>query len=326
MFTQVLVPLDGSRQAERALVLAASIARRTGGAVTLMQVVAADAARGNDAVPVHAGDLPGNHATAAAYLEGLRRRPELAGMHTDIVVSDGNPADRIVTEAEQRAVDLIVLSHRRHGPAVSIFTGSIADEVMRRAPVPVLVLHADATTELGGGVPDFSRWPVRALVPLDGSPLAEAAIMPALDLLSALANGRGGRLHLTYVLDPKRAYRIGTPETPDMHEARVYLASVADRITVDARQRAIEVTWTVQPDANVARGIERVAEDGAYVLSDYFDFVAMGTHGRVGAARWLEGSVTETLVHDVHVPVLIVHQAESLPANDGKSEEAGLEA
>lgn len=35
--------------------------------------------------------------------------------------------------------------------------------------------------------------------------------------------------------------------------------------------------------------------------------MAMATHGREGMARWSAGSVTENLVHNVHMPVLIVH-------------------
>lgn len=92
-----------------------------------------------------------------------------------------------------------------------------------------------------------------------------------------------------------------------MYEARTYLESVTDRLAADPARRSIVVTAKVEPDTNAMRGIERIAEQGAHLRGDTFDFVAMATHGREGLARWPAGSVIEALVHDVHVPVLIVH-------------------
>jgi len=322
MFRQILVPLDGSEQAERAVPLAARLVRRTDGTVTLMRVVGAVAARGSEAVPVRTGEhaaAPCDRASAAAYLRQLGQHPELAGISTDVVVRDGDPAEQIVTEVERRAADLIVLSHRRHGPTAAFFAGSIADAVMRRSPVPVLVLHAGSLTEFPDRRAGMRSWPVQALVPLDGSALAETAIPFALELLRLFDDGRGSSLHLTYILDPKQAYQSGTPETTAMHEARIYLESVAKRISADASWGSAAVTWKVEPEANVMTGIERVAEQGASLRGDTFDFVAMATHGREGIARLLAGSVTEALVHDVHVPVLIVHRQQE-PSTHGRQQ------
>lgn len=302
MFRQIVVPLDGSEQAEQALGAAAKIARHANSTVTLLQIVGADAARGSDAVPVHTG----NRLPATEYLEWMRERPELAGISTDMAVRDGDPAEQIVSAAEQGGADLIVLSHRRHGPAASFFAGSIADAVMRRSSIPVLVLHAGSVTELRDRQTGSKRWPVQALMPLDGSPLAETAIPYALELLRTLEDEQGAKLHLTYVLNPKQAYHSGITETAAMHEARTYLEAISARITADPAWHSMAVTSRVEPDAHVVMGIERVAEQGANLRGDTFNFVAMATHGREGVARWLAGSVTEDLVHDVHVPVLIV--------------------
>lgn len=302
MFRQIVVPLDGSEQAEHALAAAAKIARHANGTVTLLQVVGAQAARGSDAVPVRSGDRQ----SAAEYLQRLCERPELVSVTTHVVVRAGNPAEQIVAEAAHRGADLIILSHRRHGAAAALFVGSVADAVMRRSHIPVLVLHAGSETEFRDRQTSSTRWPVQGQVPLDGSPLAEAAIPYALELLRTLEDGQGAKLHLTYVLDPKQAYHSGIPETKAMHEARTYLESITARITADRTWQSIAVTSRVEPDADVVMGIERVAEQGAYLRGDTFDFVAMATHGREGMARWLAGSVTEGLVHNVHVPVLIV--------------------
>ncbi len=316
MFRQILVPLDGSEQAERALALAASIARRADGAITLMQVVAAEAARGSDAVPVRIGEHTGgsDHQSAIAYLERMRQRPELVGVATDVVVRDGSPAEQIMAEADRRGADLIVLSHRNHRAATSVLFGSTADELMRHTHVPILMVHADLTI----GLVDAAPRPVRALVPLDGSAFAEQAIPLAAGLLRALETGHGTALHLTYVIDPKLAYRYDTPETKPMRQARAYLEDVAERITADPGYEGTAVSWAVETDSEVAGGIARVAEQGAYLPDEYVDFVAMATHRREGVARWMAGSVTDSLAHRVRLPVLIVHPRNGASASSGK--------
>lgn len=305
MFRQILVPLDGSEQAERALTLAANIARRADGAVTLMRVVAAEAARGSDAVPVRSGQhgAGSDRQSAIEYLQRMRKSPDLVGVATDVVVRDGSPAEQIRAEAEQHGADLVLLSHRSHRPAASVLFGSVADELMRHTRVPVLVIHADHDT----GLEDAASRPVRALVPLDGSTFAEQAIPRAVELLRALETGHGMALHLIDVIDPKLAYRYDTPETQAMHNARAYLEDVAERITADPAGTDVAVSWAVETDAEVVGGIARVAEQGDYLRDEYIDFVAMATHGREGIARWFAGSVTDALAHRIPLPVLVVH-------------------
>lgn len=316
MFQQIVVPLDGSEQAEHALAAAAKIARHANGAVTLLQIIEAEAARGSDAVPVRA--TTGNRQAATDYLQRMSQRPELEGVSTSVVVRDGDPAEQIERAAEQCGADLIILSHRRHGAAAAIFAGSIADALMRRSPIPVLLLHAGSVTEFRDHQTGSTRWPVQALVPLDGSPLAEVAIPHALELLSILDEGQGAKLHLTYVLDPKRAYQPGILETEAMHKGRAYLKTITTRIAADPARRSVVVTAKVEPDADVVVGIERVAEQGANLRGDTFDFVVMATHGREGVARWLAGSVTERLAHNIHVPVLVVHPRREPSATSGQ--------
>ncbi|MFI5274733.1 MAG: universal stress protein, partial [Ktedonobacterales bacterium] len=253
MYRRIMVPLDGSEQAERALALAARIGRSAGGAVTLMQVVSAGAARGSDAVPVHAGGRVsgGDRRSAAEYLQRMRQHPALVDVPTTVVVRAGSPAEQIVAEAERRGADLIVISHRHHGPAAPLVFGSVADDLMRQAHVPVLVLHSDAAAELVGV---SAARPVQALVPLDGSPFAERAIPRAIELLRALETGQGAALHLTYVLDPKHAYRYDTPETEAMHRARTYLEKTARDVKADPLNRAVAVSWAIETDAEVVTG------------------------------------------------------------------------
>lgn len=315
MYKQIVVPLDGSEQAEQAIGVAARVARHEGAALTLVQVVTAEAARGGDAVPVRVGELTerDDRRSAAEYLQRAAQHPELAGVPTETVVRDGSPAEQIEAEAARRRADLIVLSHRQHGPGASFFLGSVADALIRHAQIPILVLDSDNAVGLGGASTTAAARPVRALVPLDGSRPAEQAIPRAIELLRALETGRGATIHLTYVMDPKQAFKYDTPETEALHRARAYLETTAERVAADPANISITVSWAVETDTNVVTGLERVAEQGAYGRADHFDFAAMTTHGREGIVRWLAGSVTEGLVHGARVPVLIIHPPHGVP-------------
>ncbi|HEU5437987.1 MAG TPA: universal stress protein, partial [Ktedonobacterales bacterium] len=243
MYKQIVVPLDGSEQAEDAMRVAARIARHEGAAITLMQVVTAEAARGGDAVPVRVGELTerDDRRSAAEYLQRTAQAPALRGVPTETVVRDGSPAEQIEAEAVRRGADLIVLSHRQHGPAASFFLGSVADALLRHAQIPILVLDSDDAARLGGASTAAAARPVRALVPLDGSRPAEQAIPRAIELLRALETGRGATIHLAYVMDPKRAFRYDTPETAALHRARAYLETTAERVATDPANISITV-------------------------------------------------------------------------------------
>ncbi len=76
--------------------------------------------------------------------------------------------------------------------------GSIAEKVARHAPSPVFILHEGRTLLTESG--DAPHGSLRILVPLDGSEHAEAAIVPAALLTSALSAPARGELHLTQVV------------------------------------------------------------------------------------------------------------------------------
>lgn len=151
MFTKILVPLDGSDDAEAALDVAEEIARRFGSQVVLLEVTpgygpalaatAAEAfgASGSVAAAVEMEKAAG--ITASAYLAAVN---EEHGGKWQTIVSEGDSAEAIAAQCEATGADLIVMStHARRGFA-RLFLGSVVDDVIRRARgVPVLVVHAE---------------------------------------------------------------------------------------------------------------------------------------------------------------------------------------
>ena len=86
---------------------------------------------------------------------------------------EGGAADVIYETAASTQANLIVMSTHGHGGLGRWLYGSVADEVLGRVPVPILFVSA-VCTQLWA-----ADQPVRVVVPLDGSDLAEQALGPS---------------------------------------------------------------------------------------------------------------------------------------------------
>lgn len=154
MFTKILVPLDGSDVAARAIATATEIARRFGARLLLVTVVGtgdatfalgANAAVGGMTDPAAiTGEVAARVAAAQAYLAATAEAIAADGIGSDYEVRDGDEADAIIAAAGAGHADLIVLSSHGHSGLGRAVFGSVTDGVVRRALVPVLVVRAAA--------------------------------------------------------------------------------------------------------------------------------------------------------------------------------------
>jgi nucleotide-binding universal stress UspA family protein len=147
---RILVPLDGSAPAERALPMAAMLARRAGGELLLLQSIGWAQAAIADAPAFFAGGLGADRLVeraeegARAYLVEVGRRLAAEGPAVETAIRLEPAAEAILGGAAELAADLIVLStHGRGGPGRWRY-GSVADRVLRGADLPVLLVRADA--------------------------------------------------------------------------------------------------------------------------------------------------------------------------------------
>lgn len=148
MFRKVLVPLDGSELAERALECAAQLARELGSSLVLLRVVNATefapaqalaAWSTADLLSVAAED---ERRSAQEYLERVAARVRQAGVDAQCAVRMGDPAGEIVEYGKANRIDLIVMStHGRSGLSRWVY-GSVADRVLRGGTLPVLLVRA----------------------------------------------------------------------------------------------------------------------------------------------------------------------------------------
>jgi nucleotide-binding universal stress UspA family protein/predicted transcriptional regulator len=144
---RLLVPLDGSPLAERALEVAGEIAPE-GARLDLVQVeepVAKMVDLGQGAVPL-ADEQATRQAVAAAeeYLNRVAQQRDKGRNPVTTGVRVGDVAEEILTAARDQAADLIVMATHGHTGPARWFLGSVADWVVRRSERPVLLVSARA--------------------------------------------------------------------------------------------------------------------------------------------------------------------------------------
>lgn len=305
MFTRVLVPLDGSPRAERAVPVAAKIAAANHGTVVLVRVMTLPIVYGAALVPsLSVETMEAERMECTGYLSDITNLPALMNLGTETVVMQGVPAQSILEATSSKKADLVVMtSHGRTGLSRWML-GSVAQQIAHHAPVPVLVLRAEGPT-LATQHPDVEHLP-RLLVPLDGSPLAEAALEPAAELTAVLSPEPA--LHLALVVSPYEAVEANMPEALVVDGAKSYLGKIASRLKSEHPE--LSVTWSVGVGLDIAETLIRIAErgddtEGAGVFGGC-DAIAIATHGRTGFARWALGSITERVLHSTKLPLLIV--------------------
>lgn len=139
---RILLPLDQVEGGEAKIPVAVSYARMMGAQVVLLHVL-----------PPHALDssavLP-EEARARTYLDTIAAQIHAAGVSTAMVVRSGLPAPIIVDEAETIGACLIILGANVRSKLATLLNGSVADEVVRSANCPVLLLRPDARVHFGG--------------------------------------------------------------------------------------------------------------------------------------------------------------------------------
>lgn len=330
MFEHILVPLDGSSRAERALPVAARLAHASDGTVVLLRVVdlAIEFLFYPSADPgVVQRTIAAGIEEARNYLESLTTAGSLRDVHTQTKVIVGQAAANILSTVETQHSDLIVMCSHGYTGLKRWVLGSVAEKVAHYAPVPLLMLREGGPALVG--TPPQAEGPLRALVPLDGSVSAKAALVPAAQLIAALAAPGPGALHLTRVVVLPGAAGISQGEREAiMHKAKQYLSTTVAHLHAwlvgsPIADLHLVITWSVTIDDDIASGIIRVAEDGEDTegagVSSRCDVIAMATHGYSGFQRWTLGSVTERVLHATRLPLLIVPPVDLLDKDHQES-------
>ena len=147
MYQRILVPIDGSSTSNRGLDEAIKLAKLTGASLRLIHVIdVLSFATGFEVYAAYANDvIPRIKEAGKQVLEQGRIRVEANGVKVDSLLFDSLVApvsDTVVEQAKAWGADLIVIgTHGRRGVG-RFLLGSDAEQIMRIAPVPVLLVRA----------------------------------------------------------------------------------------------------------------------------------------------------------------------------------------
>jgi nucleotide-binding universal stress UspA family protein len=267
MTRRILAPLDGSGVSESILPYLETLLRAVDANVTLLYVTPVDDRHQEQA--------------ARGYLAGAAEGLRAKGASVEVAVRWGSPAAEIAALAAAGPYDLIALcSHGRSGISRLLF-GSVTEEVMHRATVPVFVVHP---VERG-----MAPRPLRRLVvPLDGSHRS-ASIVPH---VGALARALNAPVELVTVVSPA-------------HPADLPIEVVSQNIY--RNQKELQAL-------GLEAGVSVLFGDPAEQVLEFADtrggdLIAIATHGRTGLDHLRYGSVAETILRRSALPLLVLRTA-----------------
>lgn len=276
----ILVPLDGSSAAERAVPVAAAIARATKAPMRLFHAIEQETA------PTVA-EFDRARELFESYARGVASRGGVPSMEhePEVQVRVGRPAV-VLAEAAMESAMVVIASHGRGGFSATVI-GSVTDKIVRSAQVPILVVPAlrDAAPLEGAPV----------LIAVDGSEASELALIRGRRLAAALHSP------VTLV----RAYNVPPPVGAEFAYYPMDLIETMEKGADEYLQKTAikgEATHLAQgqPTQVIIEAAERL--DAGLVV--------MASTGKGRTTRLTLGSVTDRVLHALRRPMLVI------PADD----------
>jgi nucleotide-binding universal stress UspA family protein len=283
MFVHIVVPVDGSPEANVAVTQAAMLAGLTGATITLVHAVASSQAVGE----------------GTALVAAIALRHSASDLRIDAVARDGDAASVILEEVRSRGADLVVMRTRGRAGLSRAVLGSVAERIVKHSPVPVWLLPPGVRAASALGV---------ILVPVDSSPGGALALGIARQLATQSAGG--ARLRLLQVVVPIPLYlgrdaMLHAPIYIDpswdelaREAARGYVTSLASQL----RANGVQADGDIVVDGSVPDAIVNAA--ALYAA----DLIVMSSEAHTGVTRALLGSVTDAVVRSAACPILVIRR------------------
>jgi nucleotide-binding universal stress UspA family protein len=285
----ILVPLDGSELAERALGparrLAAAVTARDGGQHAALVLIRVVPERAPEERALQAAEIEAAERYLCMVADRLRERGELVLVEAVA----GAAAEAILVQATLWRAELVVMATHGRGGVGRLLHGSVADAVVRGARVPVLLVPArgEARPGLRGDA---------VVVPVDGSPFAEGALARAAELARELA----APLAIVHALfwEPTPVAGLA-PSLDTLDELEDHFRAYVDGLVAQVRRAGVE-----------ARG-DVLIGPAAWTILEYAEernaaLIVMATHGRTALSRLTMGSVATDVLTHTNRPLMLV--------------------
>jgi nucleotide-binding universal stress UspA family protein len=244
---------------------------------------------------------------AGAFLNRLERGLKGDQIRVRTRVVFGKAAQSIQETAADEGASMIAMTTHGRSGLPRLVLGSVADEVVRTAIRPVLLVHASERP-----VTDVNIR--RILVPVDGSALSES-ILPVVE---DLAKTHGAELVLQQVITPPVFLYPGQVVPSALPALDDIESAVKDSIEVLA-EALRKKGFTIKSEVFVGYPADSIL---AAAAQHKVDMIAMSSHGRTGVGRLVLGSVTDSVVRSAYLPCLVIRPstiAKDQPAQDSPS-------
>lgn len=284
MLKNMLIPLDGSAEAESVLPYLRDLAPRFDSQVHILSVgIGRKTRRVNRLLEDYVSRV-----ALSLRNDGINAKP---------VVLYGIAADRILDFTVEKEIDLIIMATHGRSGISRWWMGSVAEKVISEAPAPVLLIRSQHPQE--AKTPTKISFLDKILVPLDGSDIGQAAL-PYVEILAVRASASVTLLQAISPPGTAESSLLGGPDwgkfLKAMHDAGIgYLKGVAETL----KEKGIKTTYEVVTGDPADKIVE-------YAQRTNLTLIAMSTHGRTGLARWVLGSVTDKVLHGATIPVFLV--------------------
>ena len=292
MFTRILVPLDGSAIAEKALPHARALGRTLEIPITLITVI----------------ETAAHFSTKKAYLDtliegGVRNSEEylkkisktFSGAAVQYRVEKGRAEDAIIMNAAADNGTLITMAtHGRSGLGRWLL-GSITEKVVRGANNAVLVVRANEETSSEG-----EAAPGSIIVPLDGSTQAESVLLYVVELAKAFH----AKVTLLRSYSLKQIIFSFEQYHPDLDELKGELRweamSYLDEKVAELKSRGLIDVFCSVTEGDAAETIIEMGKGAQNTL------IVMSPHSGSIIKHWVLGSVTEKVLRHANNSVLTI--------------------
>jgi nucleotide-binding universal stress UspA family protein len=224
----------------------------------------------------------------------VERGDEYAGTFSTELIY-GRPVHVIPQFVETHGIDEVVIGSRGRDGTARLLLGSVAETVVRRVPVPVTVARSKDEDDEDG-----YQSPEHVLVPFDRSFCSRNALEYAFEQFpDATVTALFVKSPLFEAYEPIESeddLDDVIAEDEEVEDETHDVFEMARRIA-DQNERAVE---TATAEGDPSRGIL------GWLDENDVDHVVIGCHGRDGVARWVLGSVAETVVRRAPVPVTAI--------------------
>jgi nucleotide-binding universal stress UspA family protein len=292
-YKKILVPLNGSELAEKALPYAKSIARLKKSQVVLFAVSLTIFAERRDRL-------------FSSYLEVGAGELNKEGIKTATATGYGDVAKEIVKYANNNDIDLIVIATHGYSKAKKWMFGSITQKVLYGTEIPVLLIKSKSH--------EVSAEFKRILVPLDGSPFSEST----LPYIVELAKKTNKEILLLNVCEPPIVPAYGlNPINPKWKKYRDDMWGEIEKLAKTYLEKTVTVLKKkgVKAESSVKR-----AQSGEVVKTimqvskeEHVDLVAIATQGYTSVNRSVYGSIANSIVEQLSQPILLIRPVTPLP-------------